>query len=55
MRGLGQKEAMEDTFRMQPPGVMKGTVILVTAVKARRFRSIIRVWVEVSISPILPR
>ena len=46
---------MEDTFRMQPPGAMKGTVMLVTAVRARRFRSIIRVWEAVSTSPLFPK
>ena len=51
----GQKEAMEETFRIRPPGAIKGITMLVTAVRARRFRSTMRVWREVSVWPTSPR
>ena len=43
IRGLGQKEAMEDTFKIRPARDIYGTTMLVTAVRARRFRSTMRV------------
>ena len=51
----GQKEAMEETFRMWPPAAMKGITRLVTAVSARTFKSTIRVSSAVSVSPKSPR
>jgi len=49
------KEAMEDMLMMREPFVMWGIAMWVTAVRPRRFSSIMRSWLSSSPSPTLPQ
>ena len=49
MRGVGANDAMDEMFRISPPVFIYGRLYRVTAVSARQFKSIIAVWLSMSL------